>query len=266
MLLAIDSGNSNIVIALYSHQKDELEQKAVWRLQNLTHRTADEYAALLQQFLASKQLGMNDIKGIAISSVVPLVETCLILLAKTYFSDATLKVVGHDNFLPTMTVLIDEPQQLGADRLINGFYGYRLYQSPLIIVDFGTATTFDVINKDGEYCGGVIAPGINLSMQALAQGTAKLPMGQFKKPKNIIGTSTATAMQSGFFYGTIGIVESIITRIQAQMQENIKIIATGGHAPLIAQTCTMIEHVNTNIILDGLVCLYHETNEMNEIK
>ncbi|MCH9845336.1 MAG: type III pantothenate kinase [Alphaproteobacteria bacterium] len=264
MLLAIDSGNSNIVIALYAHQKADLEQKAVWRLQNLTLRTADEYAALLQQFLASKQLSIGDITGIAISSVVPLVETNLILLAETYFSHAKLKVVGRDNFIPNIKVLIDEPQQLGADRLINGFYGYFLYQSPLIIVDFGTATTFDVMNKEGEYCGGVIAPGINLSMQALAQGTAKLPMGQFKKPPNIIGTNTTTAMQSGFFYGTIGIVESIITRIQTQMQENLKIIATGGHATLIAQECAMIEHVDSNLTLNGLVCLYHQINEMSD--
>ncbi len=228
------------------------------------HRTADEYAALLQQFLASEQLSMIDIQGIAISSVVPLVETNLILLAKTYFPDARLKIVGHDSFVPNMKVLIDSPQQLGADRLINGFYGYRLYQSPLIIVDFGTATTFDVMNKQGEYCGGVIAPGINLSMQALAQGTAKLPMGQFKKPPNIIGTNTESAMQSGFFYGTIGIVESIINRIQTQMQANLTIIATGGHATLIAQECSIIQHVDSNLTLNGLVCLYHETTKTSD--
>ncbi len=254
MLLAVDSGNTNVVFALY----DDQQQVAIWRLQNLPMRTADEYAVLLAQFLSGQKITFDTITALIVSSVVPLVEENLYQLWQNHITHADLRIIGIDNFIPQMNVLIDYPEQLGSDRLINGWQAYQQYQTGLIVVDFGTATTFDVVDDAGQYEGGIIAPGIQLSMQALVKGTAKLSMSHFTKPQQVIGKNTQMAMQSGFFYGAVGTVETMIARIKKQMKnEHLKIIATGGYAPLIAEETSLIEEVDQNLTLNGLIALYY---------
>ncbi len=261
MILVIDSGNSNIVIALYQRTVNSYQQKTLWRLQNLPMRTADEYAAILLQLLAQENISFADIKAMIISSVVPMVETGLARLAQQYVAHADLAIIGQQGFMPQMNILLDQPSQLGADRLINAWQAFKQYQQPMIVIDFGTATTFDVVDAQGQYCGGIIAAGIQLSMEALAKRAAKLSMSDFKKPEQLIGRNTNMAMQSGFFYGTIGMVESLITRLKAQVpasDDQYKVIATGGFAELINNETDMIDDVQHHLILDGLIALYDE--------
>jgi len=259
LLLAIDVGNTNTVFALY-RDREALGQ---WRISTVRERTADEYAAALTQLMALKGFGQGDIGAAAICSVVPQALTPLKSMCQEFFGCAA-KVVG-ENLGVTIAVVIDNPREVGADRLVNAVAAHARYGGPLIVVDFGTATTFDVVDGDGRYCGGVIATGINLSLEALHRAAAKLPRVAVERPPQVIGSSTVTAMQSGVYWGYVSLIEGMVARIKAEFGAPMKVIATGGLAGLFAGATEAIEHVDRDLTMAGLVELFyanrvHETN------
>jgi type III pantothenate kinase len=251
LLLAIDVGNTNTVFALY-RERHALGQ---WRISTIRERTADEYAAALTQLMALKGYSQGDVGAAVISSVVPQALTPLKSMCHEFFS-CTARVVGDDLGV-TIPVVVENPREVGADRLVNAVAAHSRYHGPLIVVDFGTATTFDVIDEEGRYCGGVIATGINLSLEALHRAAAKLPRVAVERPDRVIGTSTVSAMQSGVFWGYVSMIEGIVTRIRAEFGAEMKVIATGGLAGLFAGATDAIEHVDRDLTMAGLVELYY---------
>jgi type III pantothenate kinase len=251
LLLAIDVGNTNTVFALY-RERDALGQ---WRISTVRERTADEYAAALTQLMALKGYGHGDVGAAVISSVVPQALTPLKSMCREFFG-CTARVVGEDLGV-TIPIVVDNPREVGADRLVNAVAAHIRYHGPLIVVDFGTATTFDVIDEEGRYCGGVIATGINLSLEALHRAAAKLPRVAVERPERVIGTSTVSAMQSGVFWGYVSMIEGIVARIRTEFGAEMKVIATGGLAGLFAGATDAIEHVDRDLTMAGLVELYY---------
>jgi type III pantothenate kinase len=251
LLLAIDVGNTNTVFALY-RERDALGQ---WRISTVRERTADEYAAALTQLMALKGYSHGDVGAAVISSVVPQALTPLKSMCGEFFG-CTARVVGDDLGV-TIPVVVDNPREVGADRLVNAVAAHTRYHGPLIVVDFGTATTFDVIDEAGRYCGGVIATGINLSLEALHRAAAKLPRIAVERPERVIGTSTVSAMQSGVFWGYVSMIEGIVARIRTEFGAEMKVIATGGLAGLFAGATDAIEHVDRDLTMAGLVELYY---------
>jgi type III pantothenate kinase len=251
LLLAVDVGNTNTVFALY-RDREALGQ---WRISTVRERTADEYAVALTQLMALKGLGQDDVGAAVISSVVPQALTPLKSMCREFFN-CTAKVVT-ENLGVIIPIVIDNPREVGADRLVNAVAAHKRYRGPLIVVDFGTATTFDVIDGDGRYCGGVIATGINLSLEALHRAAAKLPRIAVERPPQVIGSSTLTAMQSGVYWGYVSLVEGMVARIKAEFGEPMKVIATGGLAGLFAGATDVIEHVDRDLTMAGLVELFY---------
>jgi type III pantothenate kinase len=254
MLLAIDVGNTNTVFALY----DGRELVGQWRLSTNRERTAEEYAAALIQLMALKRVGHERVDAIVISSVVPQAVVPLRWMARDFFGCKAF-VVGEDLDFP-IKIDITNPREVGADRVVNAVAALQRYEPPLIIVDFGTATTFDVVDGAGRYAGGVIAPGINLSIEALARAAAKLPRIAVEPPAAVIGRSTVGAMQSGVFWGYVGLIEGLVARIQEEYGKPMKVIATGGLAPLFAKRCKALHHVDPDLTMAGLLTIY----ELNE--
>jgi type III pantothenate kinase len=251
LLLAIDVGNTNTVFALYR----ERAPMGQWRISTVRERTADEYAAALTQLMALKGFGQADVGAAVISSVVPQALIPLRSMCREFF-DCAAKVVG-ENLAVTIPVLIENPREVGADRLVNAVAAHSRYGGPLIVVDFGTATTFDVIDEDGRYCGGVIATGVNLSLEALHQAAAKLPRIAVEAPPQVIGSSTVTAMQSGVYWGYVSLVEGMVARIKREFGAPMKVIATGGLAGLFAGATDVIEHQDRDLTMAGLVELFY---------
>jgi type III pantothenate kinase len=252
MLLAIDSGNTNVVCAVYAG--DEL--RGSWRAATNPNRTADEYAVWLIQLMAMSGLAPTDIDATIIGSVVPEATFNLVRLCQRYFASEPLMVGRPDCFLG-IGIDVDMPEeQVGADRVANAVAAQDRYQPPLIVLDFGTATTFDVVDRSGNYCGGVIAPGINLSLRALDMAAAQLPRIGIRRTPTIVGRSTVPAMQSGVFWGYVGLIEGLIQRIRAERGEAMEVIATGGLAPLLAGATEAINHVNSDLTLWGLRLIY----------
>jgi type III pantothenate kinase len=251
LLLAIDVGNTNTVFALY-RDREALGQ---WRISTVRERTADEYAAALTQLMVLEGYGKRDVGNAVISSVVPQAVWPLQSMCKHVFA-CEAKVVG-ENLAVTIPVLLDNPREVGADRLVNAVAAHQRYGGPLIVVDFGTATTFDVIDEEGRYCGGVIATGINLSLAALHRAAAKLPQIAVERPARVIGSSTVTAMQSGIYWGYVSLIEGMVDRIRAEFGAPMKVIATGGLAGLFADATDVIEHVDRDLTMAGLVELFH---------
>jgi type III pantothenate kinase len=251
LLLAIDVGNTNTVFALY-RERAALGQ---WRILTVRERTSDEYAAALTQLMALKGYGQGDVAAAVISSVVPQALTPLKSMCLEYFG-CTARVVGEDLGV-TIPILIDNPREVGADRLVNAVAAHGRYGGPLIVVDFGTATTFDVVDQDGRYCGGVIATGINLSLEALHRAAAKLPRIAVERPPQVIGSSTVTAMQSGVYWGYVSMIEGVVARIKAEFGAPMKVIATGGLAGLFAGATDVIEQVDRDLTMAGLVELFY---------
>jgi len=252
MLLAIDSGNTNVVCAVYAG--DEL--RGSWRAATNPNRTADEYAVWLIQLMAMSGLAPTDIDATIIGSVVPEATFNLVRLCQRYFASEPLMVGRPDCFLG-IGIDVDMPkEQVGADRVANAVAAQDRYEPPLIVLDFGTATTFDVVDRSGNYCGGVIAPGINLSLRALDMAAAPLPRIGIRRTPTIVGRSTVPAMQSGVFWGYVGLIEGLIQRIRAERGEAMEVIATGGLAPLLAGATEAINHVNPDLTLWGLRLIY----------
>jgi type III pantothenate kinase len=246
MLLAIDLGNTNTVFGVYD-AADKLVKH--WRLSTQKDRTVDEYGILLRNLFALEKIDAKQIRRVIVASVVPPLDHVLNEMVSSYFS-VTPVFITHEN--AGIPVLYDDPRQVGADRIVNAVAVLHTYGSPAIVVDFGTATTFDAITAAGEYGGGVIAPGIVISAQALYEHAAKLPRIDIQKPAKLIGTSTVGSMQSGLFYGYVALVDGIITRMKSELGPDTRVIGTGGQAPLISQETKLIETVDANLTLDGL--------------
>jgi len=256
MLLAIDSGNTNVVCAVYAG--DEL--RGSWRAATNPNRTADEYAVWLIQLMAISGLAPSDIDATIIGSVVPEATFNLVRLCQRYFGSDPLMVGRSDCFLG-IGIDVDMPkEEVGADRVANAVAAQDRYQPPLIVLDFGTATTFDIVDRLGNYCGGVIAPGINLSLRALDMAAAQLPRIGIRRPPNVVGRSTVPAMQSGVFWGYVGLIEGLIQRIRAERGEAMEVIATGGLAPLMAGATEVISRVDSDLTIWGLRLIYRRNS------
>lgn len=251
MLLTIDVGNTNIVFALYDGQT----QKGHWRCMTDAGRTADEYLAFLSQHFELKSLKISDVTDVIISSVVPDVDFAIRGVCENGFNVRPI-FVGKDTGDLGIKVLIDRPSELGADRLVNTYAVHKEYKCAAIVLDFGTATTFDIVDKDGNFCGGVIAPGPNLSLEALHLAAAKLPSVAVKKPKSALAKNTVDAMQSGIYWGYVGLVEKILEKLIAELGERPKIIATGGLAGLFCDDIPVIDVIDDNLTLKGLLAIY----------
>ncbi len=252
MLLAIDSGNTNTVFAVFD---EEGNVRGEWRSSTNTNRTADEYAVWLQQLMSFEGLNPRQIKNAIVATVVPAMLFNLKSLCRKYFKVDPL-VVGDAEVDLGIQVFLDRPEEVGADRLVNAIAAHEVYQGPLIVIDFGTATTFDVVDKDGNYCGGAIAPGINLSLEALHMAAAKLPRVAIGKPDKAIGKGTTTAMQSGIFWGYIGMIEGLTQRMKEEFGAEMTVIATGGLATLFAESTDVIQHSDSDLTLRGLLAIY----------
>ena len=251
MLLAIDSGNTNIVFALYEGEK----QCGEWRRANDYRRTADEYGVWLLQLMALAKLHPEDVDAAIIATVVPDTLFSLKGLCRNYFQVDPM-TVGESGVELGISALVDSPESVGADRLVNAVAGHEKYGGSLIIVDFGTATTFDVINADGDYVGGAIAPGINLSVEALHMAAAMLPRVSVERPPTVIGKRTESAMHSGIYWGYVGLIEGLVKRIREEYGEDMRVIATGGLAPLFEAATDAIGQVDGDLTLRGLVSIH----------
>lgn len=250
MLLVIDIGNTDTTLGVFEGE----ELRATWHMATTIHRLADEYAALLFNLLRHQHIDTSDIKEVALCSVVPPLIATFEELFKRYFHISPL-VVGT-GVKTGVRIRMDNPREVGADRIVNAAAGHHLYGGPLIITDLGTATTFDVVSKEGDYLGGAIAPGLVTAAEALFMRAAVLPRVELTRPKHVIGTNTITAMQSGIIFGYVGLIESMVSRIQKELGEKTKVIATGGYAELIAKETPVIEEVNPNLALIGLRLIY----------
>ncbi len=248
MLLAIDSGNTNIVFAVY----DGDQLRGEWRASTDSERTADELGVWLTQLLTIEGLNRLDITAAIIASVVPAMVFGLKTLCRRYFRCEPL-VVGDEGVDLGLSIQLDRPEEVGADRLVNAVAAHKYYKGPLIVIDFGTATTFDVVDAAGNYCGGAIAPGINLSLEALHTAAAKLPRVAIGRPKNVIGRATVPAMQSGIFWGYVSLIEGLVMRITEEFGEKMLVVATGGLAPLFADATKVINFLDADLTLRGLL-------------
>lgn len=252
MLLAIDSGNTNIVFAVFD---DAGGIRGEWRSSTSGERTADEYGVWLTQLMRLQDLSPKDVDAAIIASVVPATLFGLKTLCRKYFGSDPL-VVGESGLELGLKVLVDQPEEVGADRLVNAVAARQLYGGPLIVVDFGTATTFDVIDRDGNYLGGVIAPGVNLSLEALHMAAAKLPRVAIRRPNRVVGKGTVEAMLSGIYWGYVSLVEGVVLRIRREQGAEMDVIATGGLAPLFADAVSCIKLADLELTLKGLLAVY----------
>jgi len=246
MLLVVDIGNTSICFGVYAGKK----LVGSWRISTITGKTSDEYGAEIVNFLDFGEIDRGKIFGVAISCVVPSMLPIFEEVSERYFHVKPL-VVSRASQLG-MTILYENPKEVGTDRVSTSIAAFELYGGPVIVVDFGTATTFDVVDEKGEYIGGVIAPGVGISSQALFERGAQLPQVELSKPESIIGKNTKKSMQAGIIYGTIGQVKEILSRIRKEIGGNPKIVATGGYAGLIAPEVGMIDTINRDLVLEGL--------------
>jgi len=250
MLLAIDIGNTNIILGMF---KDE-ELRATWRIATGIHRMADEYAVLLLSLLRQQGLDAPNVTKMAMCSVVPPLTAVFEELCQRYFHFSPLIV--RAGVKTGVRIRMDNPAEVGADRIVDAAAAHHLYGGPVIITDFGTATTFDTVSREGDYLGGAIAPGLSTAAESLYIQAAMLPRVELTRPERAIGTSTIAAMQSGLVFGYVGLIEGIIARIQEELGEKARVVATGGYAELIAKETPVIDVVNTDLTLIGLRLIY----------
>ncbi|MCI8648853.1 MAG: type III pantothenate kinase [Anaerotruncus sp.] len=253
MLLAIDIGNTNIEFGVFSGK----EMIASFRLGTNRDITSDEVGLFTSQFFQESGLDRHDIDDIIIASVVPQVMYSITNAVKKYFYNKVPLVVG-DNLPFPIENLYDNPKDVGADRLVAAIAAYHKYGGPLIVVDFGTATTFDAISQSGQYLGGAIFPGIKISMDALFSNTAKLPRVELVRPDRVIGTNTVTSMQSGAIYGYVGAVKNIVHEMSLELGGNPKVVATGGLAKMVGDETNLFIAIDRTLTLDGLYLIYNQ--------
>ncbi|MGA2718335.1 MAG: type III pantothenate kinase [Candidatus Acidiferrales bacterium] len=246
MLLTLDVGNTNTVLGVFRGK----ELVAHWRLTTARDQTVDEYGILTRDLFTLAELEPKAINGIIISSVVPPLNRTLAEMSRKYLSQKPLFV--EPGVKTGMAVLVDNPLEVGADRIVNGVAAFERYGGPCIVVDFGTATTFDVISARCEYLGGAIVPGLGISSEALFSRAARLPRVEIKDPGKVIGTNTVAHMQSGLYYGTVDMIDGMLSRMKAELGGPAKVIATGGYATLLAGGSKHIEHTDEFLTLEGL--------------
>ena len=255
MLLVIDVGNSNNVIGLFSGRK----LLTHWRIRTEWNRTADEYWVLIKEFILLSKVEAETIDAIVIACVVPPLAPILKEMARKYFSCEPL-VVGP-GIKTGISILYRNPAEVGADRIVNSVAAFEKYGGPLIIIDFGTATTFDAVSKKGEYLGGVIFPGIQISMEALFKNTAKLPWVEMVVPDRVIGKSTVESIQSGAVHGFAGMIDTMVSKIREELGSDARVVATGGIVDWIASQSTCIDTIDPFLTLDGLRLIYEKNRE-----
>ncbi|HHZ66723.1 MAG TPA: type III pantothenate kinase [Rhodospirillales bacterium] len=250
LLLVVDAGNTNVVFALF----DGATLLNQWRTSTDIKRTADEYGVWLTQLIALDGIKPNDINAAILATVVPHTVFPLTHLCERYFKCAPL-IIDNGNSVG-ISVEVANPREVGADRLVNAVAAHAKFSGRLIVIDFGTATTFDIIRDDGAYVGGVIAPGVNLSIEALDRAAARLPRITVAKPPSVIGSGTVTAMQSGVYWGYISLIEGLVTRIKEEVGQSMRTISTGGLAPLFKNGTDLIDELESDLTLHGLRLVY----------
>lgn len=246
MLFVIDVGNTNVVLGVFDGKK----LIAHWRLSSQHKQTVDEWGILTRNLFSYEKIDPLDIDGLIISSVVPPLDTVLEKMASRYFN-LTAHFVRPES-QTKMAVRYEQPQDVGPDRIVNGVAAFENYGGPCIIVDFGTATTFDAVSASGEYMGGVIAPGIGIAAEALYLKTARLPRVDIREPQRVIGRDTVSSIQSGLYYGYLSLVDGILERMVKEISPATRVIATGGYAELLAKGSKYIQHINPILMLEGL--------------
>jgi type III pantothenate kinase len=256
MLLAIDIGNTSTVLGIFDN--DQL--KVTWRLATGIHRLTDEYGALLTALIQQSKLPTPKISSSVLCSVVPPLVPVFQEVCQEYLGTSPLVVEA--GVKTGMRILVDNPREVGPDRVVNAVAAYHLYGAPAIVIDLGTATTFDVVSREGDYLGGAIAPGINIASEALFTRAAMLPRIELARPKQVIGRNTTSAMQSGIIFGYAGLIEGIINRMQQELESKAKVIATGGYIQILAPEIPVIDIINPDLSLVGLRLIY----EINKVK
>jgi type III pantothenate kinase len=260
MLLTIDVGNTNTVLGVFRGE----ELVANWRLTTAREQTVDEYGVLTRNLFTLAGMDRDAITGVIISSVVPPVNWTLGEMSRVYFGKKALFV--EMGIKTGMAVLVDNPSEVGADRIVNGVAAYHKFGGPCIVVDFGTAITFDAISAKGEYLGGVIAPGLGISSEALFARTARLPRVEIKDPGKVIGTNTVTHMQAGLYYGAVDMVDGMLGRMKKELGEDAKVVATGGQAKLVAKGSKHIQHTDEFLTLIGLRLIWGKNQGAEQAK
>jgi type III pantothenate kinase len=246
MLLALDVGNTNVTIGTFEGARIT----GRWRLSTIHEQTADEWGILLRNIFALSSLDLSQVDGIVIASVVPPIDPSLEKMAVRYFHRTPMFVTPETD--TGMVILCDNPREVGADRVVNGVAAFRLLGGPCVVVDLGTAITFDAVSAHGEYLGGLICPGIGISMEGLFAKTARLPLVDFRQPAKLIGTNTVGSIQAGLYYGAIGTIDGILERLMGELGPETKVIATGGQASLILRSSRYLKQADEDLTLKGL--------------